>query len=75
VVRDGLSKSIDHEDRFWYVIVPFIGYFVQCAAGAMLAARLEMGCIVLAAAEGMLMLIGVHNAWDITIWMISRRRE
>jgi hypothetical protein len=37
--------------------------------------RLDAGCVVLAASLGALLLVGIHNAWDITIWTITRRRE
>jgi len=74
-VRDGLNASIDLEDRAWYVAFPVVGYVIEAAAGILLALRLEFGPDVLAAAVGVLMVIGIHNAWDITIWIITRRRE
>jgi hypothetical protein len=75
MVREGLSKRIDLEDRTWYVAIPLVGYLLEAAAGVMLASRLEVGRDVLAMASGLLMLVGVHNAWDITIWLITRRPE
>jgi hypothetical protein len=75
MVRDGLNATIDLEDRVWYVVVPVIGYLLEAATGMALAARLDIGCTALAVAVGVLMLVGVHNAWDITVWIITRRRE
>lgn len=74
-VREGLNQSIDLEDRIWYVVVPVVGYLLEAAAGLALAARLDIGCTLLAVAVGLLMLVGIHNAWDITVWIITRRRE
>jgi hypothetical protein len=74
-VRDGLNAAIDWEDRIWYVLVPVVGYLLEVATGAVLALRLDPGCTALALAVGVLMVAGIHNAWDITIWIITRPRE
>lgn len=74
-LRDGLIKAIDLEDRIWYIALPFIGYLLVAAAGVTLACRQYAGCALLAVSMGMLLGTGIHNAWDITIWIITRRRE
>jgi hypothetical protein len=74
-VSDGLSAVIDLEDRIWYVLIPVVGYLLEAGTGATLALRLDLGCTALALAVGVLMVAGVHNAWDITIWIITRPRE
>jgi hypothetical protein len=74
-VRDGLSKSIDLEDRIWYGILPLIGYLFEAVAGFTLLSRMNMGCVGLALSMGMLLVVGIHNAWDITVWSITRTRE
>jgi hypothetical protein len=74
-VRDGLNAAIDLEDRTWYVLVPVVGYLLEAATGVALALRLDPGCTALAFAVGVLMVAGIHNAWDITIWIITRPRE
>lgn len=75
MVREGLNASIDLEDRIWYVAVPVVGYLLEAGTGVTLALRLDLGCAALALAMGVLMLAGVHNAWDITIWIITRRQQ
>jgi hypothetical protein len=35
----------------------------------------DMGVAALALSMGMLLMVGIHNAWDITVWSITRRRE
>src|SRR5271165_1363294 len=75
MIKDGLNASIDLEDRIWYVAIPVAGYLLETAAGVALASRLAPGRAVLAASVGTLMVAGIHNAWDITIWMITRRPE
>jgi hypothetical protein len=79
-VRDGLNKSIDLEDRVWYLALPVIGYLSETGSGVALAWPSELtlppdlGCAALALSVGMLLVIGIHNAWDITVWTITRRR-
>jgi hypothetical protein len=74
-LRDGVAAAIDLEDRVWYAVLPVVTYLCETASGVMLALRLEVGCAVLAASLGALLLVGIHNAWDITVWTITRRRE
>jgi hypothetical protein len=74
-VRDGLIKSIDLEDRIWYLALPIVGYVLEMAAGVALAWRYDPGCAALALSAGMLLVIGIRNAWDITVWSITRPRE
>ena len=74
LVRDGTITNVDWEDRTWYGILPVIAYFAESAAGVTLACGTEAGCAGLAASMGLLLVVGIHNAWDITVWTISRRQ-
>jgi hypothetical protein len=74
-VRDGLSASIDLEDRTWYVLLPVVCYLFEIGSGALMLWRTRDGCVGLALAMSTLLVIGIHNAWDITVWTITRRRE
>jgi hypothetical protein len=74
-VGDGLIASIDLEDRIWYLFMPMAGYLCEAASGIALALRLDQGCAALALSIGLLLGIGIHNAWDITVWSITRRRD
>jgi hypothetical protein len=74
-ISDGLIAAIDLEDRIWYLAMPLLGYLFEAASGVALALRLEQGCAALALSMGVLLAVGVHNAWDITVWSISRSRD
>jgi uncharacterized membrane protein YphA (DoxX/SURF4 family) len=74
-IRDGLITNVDWEDRTWYGVLPFLAYLIELAAGIVLACGDAAGCAVLAACMGLLLIVGIHNAWDITVWTISRRQE
>jgi hypothetical protein len=74
-VRDGLSKRIDWDDRIWYGVLPVVCYLFEAASGIALALRSAEGCRALALSLGLLRVIGIHNAWDITLWSLTRRRD
>jgi hypothetical protein len=73
LMRDGLIKRIDLEDRIWYTYLPVATYFTEAAVGIMLTCGFAVGWPGLAMTLGLLMLIAIHNAWDITVWSIGRR--
>ncbi len=73
LVRDGLIKRIDLEDRIWYTYLPVAMYFIETVVGIILICGLGVGWAGLAITLGLLMLIAIHNAWDITVWSIGRR--
>jgi hypothetical protein len=73
--QDGLRAKIDLEDRLWYAVLPAVGYFGEAGAGLTLAVGHGLGCAALAGSVGGLLVVAIHNAWDITVWSITRRRE
>jgi hypothetical protein len=73
--RDGLLAAIDLEDRTWYIVMPVVGYACVAGSGVALALRLNAGCVALAISMGLVLAMGIHNAWDITVWSAMRRRS
>lgn len=73
--RDGLMAAIDLEDRIRYAVLPVVTYLSEAVSGIMLASRWAAGCVVLAFSLTALLVVGIHNAWDITVWTITRRRD
>jgi len=72
-VRDDLSALIPLENRTWHMLLPVACYPFGIGSGGLLLWRTPAACVVLALAMGMLLGIGIHNAWDITVWTITRR--
>jgi hypothetical protein len=62
----------DLGDRFFYALVPALGYVALLIAAAILAVQWLIGLDVLAAALLVLLFAGVRNAWDITLWTATR---
>ena len=75
MMRDGLIKRLDLEDRTWYTFLPAATYLMEVASGYLLISAYPSGVTALAITLGLLMLIAIHNAWDITVWSIGRRRD
>jgi hypothetical protein len=73
MMDDGLIKRIDLEDSIWYGYLPVATYVMETAVGIILVCGLAVGWPCLAITLGLLMLIAIHNAWDITVWSIGRR--
>ena len=47
----------------------------MAGGGGAFLLRRTAACAVLAFAMGLLLLIGIRNAWDITVWSMVRPRE
>jgi hypothetical protein len=75
MIRDGLNRAIDWDDRIWYAVVPVVTYLLEAAAGVALLLQLDVGIAALAVSTGLLLVVGLRNAWDITVWATTRRRE
>jgi hypothetical protein len=75
MMRDSLISRMDLEDRIWYACLPVVGYILETASGSAFALRYEIAWPALAASTGLLLLVAIHNAWDITVWSMTRRRN
>ncbi len=75
MLRDGLSKALEWDDHVWYATLPVIGYLCETGSGVTLALEGDLGCVALSLSMAMLLVVGIHNAWDITVWSITQRRE
>jgi hypothetical protein len=73
--RDGLLANLPWDDRVRYAALPIVAYAVETAAGIVLVVHGDGGDVALAASLLGLLVVGVHNAWDITVWTMTRRRE
>jgi hypothetical protein len=73
MVRNGLVRKIDLEDRFWYALAPALAYVVLTVSGVAFAIPSEAAVALLAAGICLLLLAGIRNAWDMTTWAVLRR--
>jgi hypothetical protein len=74
-VRDGLAKQVDWDDRIWYAGLPIVGYLALSGSGVAAAMQIEYAELVLTGAVMLLLIAGIRNAWDITVWAVTRQRN
>lgn len=75
MLKHGIAASIDTVDRLWYALLPIPAYLLVIAAGVALCKQSWFSLDALASALILLLLIGIRNAWDMTVWIIDRRRQ
>ena len=75
MVESGIASGIDHEDRVWYAMAPATAYAVLAAAGVSIQFAPQAAGACLAIAAGLLLLAGIRNAWDMTTWVLLRRKD
>jgi hypothetical protein len=64
------------EDWFWNVVLPGVAYGVLCATALLIEqGRAEIAVYGVALASVGLLYIGIHNAWDIAIWMSLKKQD
>ncbi len=73
MVREGIARSIDLEDRAWYAMIPAVAYILLAAAGLAFCLGAVVACPVLASGMCLLLLAGIRNAWDMTTWVVLHR--
>jgi hypothetical protein len=75
MMTHGLIAEIDMVDRLWYALLPLGAYLLVIAAGVDFCLERPQGVDILALALISLLLIGIRNAWDMTLWIIDRRQK
>jgi hypothetical protein len=67
-----LRCRIDLADRVFYVLVPGLGYLLVVVFTVTLFEHQPLSAKLTAAALIVLLLAGIRNAWDMTVWIITR---
>jgi hypothetical protein len=61
--------ELDYIDRFFYTVLPAIGYLIVLSAAALLYEQSEWGLDAAAIGLITLLLAGIRNAWDMMTWI------
>jgi hypothetical protein len=59
------------EDWVWHVSLPFVAYAALLAGAFLLGTAQELALAFVAAAVLALIFIGIHNAWDVAIFIVT----
>ena|SRR5579872_6398610 len=60
-------------DLVWNAALPVIAYLALSAAGFLFPHRPTVSLYVTGGAVVLLLFIGIHNAWDVVVWMTTER--
>jgi hypothetical protein len=71
--------SPDRGDWFWFALLPAVAYAGTLVAGATVWGAPGASLDIAGGSAMLLLLVGVHNAWDAAVWMVANppadRRE
>ncbi|HXW28020.1 MAG TPA: hypothetical protein VEK55_01550 [Xanthobacteraceae bacterium] len=67
-----LRSRIDLADRMFYVFIPSLGYLLVVVSAVALFEHWPLSAELIAAALIVLLLAGIRNAWDMTVWVVTR---
>jgi hypothetical protein len=72
--RHWRESKIDLGDWFWYVALPIASYVLTLGAAVAIFMRAALGLPALGATMILLLVIAIHNAWDLVLWMTQQPR-
>lgn len=75
MMKHGIIASIDVVDRLWYALLPTATYLLVIVAGVSLWRQSEVSLNILALVLILLLLIGLRNSWDMTVWVMDHRQH
>jgi hypothetical protein len=64
--------AVDVIDRLFYALIPIVGYLLVVGSAVLLFERSQWSLEALALALLTLLLAGIRNAWDMTMWIVIR---
>ena len=65
--------NLDAEDWIFFIGLPYLSYLLLIAAAVAIWLHAGFGAPTLAIATMLLLVIGIHNAWDLVIWLAQQR--
>jgi hypothetical protein len=60
-------------DWCWNIVLPMLAYLALTATGFSLRYAVAASLYVVSGAVLLLLFIGIHNAWDVVVWMTTER--
>jgi len=66
------ALNLDIPDRLWYAVLPVLSYALLAVAAGLAFLNMAPCLELLAAALVSLLIVGMHNAWDMATFMVLR---
>jgi len=67
--------KLDAEDWVFFIGLPFLSYALLVAAAIAIWRSGALGTPMLAFVTLLLLVVAIHNAWDLVIWLAQKRRK
>src|SRR5882762_212467 len=67
--------KLDAEDWVFFIGLPFLSYVLLLAAAIAVWRDSALGAPTLAFVTLLLLVVGIHNAWDLVIWLAQKRSK
>jgi hypothetical protein len=67
--------GLDVDDRLFYAVVPVIGYLFMISAMILVLTQSPWSLDMLATALAILVIAGIRNAWDLTLYFAAMTRD
>jgi hypothetical protein len=68
------TQQTDMTDWMWYFLIPSASYLLYVVSGVALLKGAGQAFNALAGATVLLLIVGIHNAWDLVVWFVLRKR-
>lgn len=69
------NYSMVLEDWVWHVVFPLLAYALTLLASLWLESMTPLALLLVGGASVLLVLIGIHNAWDTVTYLILQRMQ
>jgi len=69
------AGKLDAEDWVFFIGLPFLSYILLLVAAIAIWRGSAPGAPMLAFVTALLLVVGIHNAWDLVIWLSQQRRK
>jgi hypothetical protein len=77
LLRPMFARSFGYKpfvsDWIWNAVLPVIAYAALAAAGFLLPEQAAISLYLTGGMVLLLLFIGIHNAWDVVVWMTTER--
>jgi hypothetical protein len=72
---EGQPPSLDAEDWIFFIGLPYLSYLLLIVAALGIWLHAGFGALTLGFTTMLLLVIGIHNAWDLVIWLAQQKRR
>ena len=69
------AYAADVEDWSWHVMLPSVAYLLLLASAVLVGVAFASALVGVAVVVVLLLVIGIHNAWDVAVFLVVQSNE